>query len=335
LSNKRPFFCAAVLLLLLAAVQSGCEQYSPAPVPKVYGKITADSSGCYIGAFVNGNSNISSYETLIGKKLACVMWYVSFTQDFPVSDSNAVIATGSVPCITWEPWRYIVSDEAYSLQRIIDGDFDAYITAWAAAAKAFKYPMFLRFAHEMNGNWYPWDGYHNGASSAAPAKFISAWRHVHDIFSSADATNVTWVWNVNAASTPGDDWNKADNYYPGDSYVDWIAIDGYNWGTSGSGTAWQDFDSVFSSIYSTLIASHPGKPVMIGEMASTEDGGDKAAWITDAFSKMRTSYTGIKCYNWFNINKETDWRVNSSGSSAASFSSAMTPSYYISDIPLN
>lgn len=314
---------------------SGCERYSDTS-DKKYGRIAADPSGCYIGAFVNGTSNIAAYESIMNKKLAVVMWYTSFTQDFPSADCDIVYQNGSIPCITWEPWRYIVSDEAYSLQRIIDGDFDPYISAWATAAKNYKYPVFLRFAHEMNGNWYPWDGYHNGGASQGPARFVSAWRHVHNIFKGAGADNVTWVWNVNAGSTPDEDWNKADNYYPGDSYVDWIGIDGYNWGTSASWSSWQTFNSVFSSIYSTLNAGHPDKPIMIGEMACSEDGGDKAGWITDTFNCLKTSYSGIKCYNWFNINKETDWRVDSSISSKAAFGSSMSGvSYYISRIVLN
>ncbi|MCX5749794.1 MAG: glycosyl hydrolase [Candidatus Saganbacteria bacterium] len=334
--NNRSF---SVLIILAAslflAVHSGCEKYSSSS-DKVYGKIAADPSGCYIGAFVTGTTNISGYESDIGTKLACVMWYINFTQDFPKTDCDSVIANGSIPCITWEPWKGVIPDESYSLQNIIDGDFDTYINSWAVSAKNFKYPIFVRFAHEMNGNWYPWDGSHNGGSSGGPAKYISAWRHVYTIFRDAGAENVTWVWDVNADSVPADDWNKAENYYPGDAYVDWISVDGYNWGTSSAGTSWQDFDSIFLSAYNTLYEDHSGKPIMIGETASTEDGGSKSDWIKDAFDKLRTKYAGIKLFNWFNIDKETDWRIQSSASAKQAMKDAMTGSkYFISKIPLN
>lgn len=301
-----------------------------------YTKVDVSSSECFIGAFVNGTSNIAAYQALIGRELALVMFYSDFTSSFPLSDCTTISNNGSVPCITWEPWRGSIADAndpTYSIQKIINGDFDTYISAWATAAKSFRYEIFLRFAHEMNGNWYPWSGSNCGGSSSGPSNYISAWKHVRNIFDSVGATNVTWVWNVNAGSTPSDSWNSFENYYPGDAYVDWVAVDGYNWGTSVSGTSWQTFDTIFGSAYSTLIAAHPTKPIMIGEMACSEIGGSasggKAGWITDAFVKIKSNYPNIKAYNWFNISKETDWTITSSPSSKLAMSTSMSDLYYI------
>ena len=71
------------------------------------------------------------------------------------------------------------------------------------------------------------------------------------------------------------------HYYPGGYYVDWICIDGYNWGTNPvQPDRWKTFGEVFGLTYSTL-TQISSRPIMIGETASSELGGSKAAWITD------------------------------------------------------
>ena len=65
---------------------------------------------------------------------------------------------------------------------------------------------------------------------------------------------------------------------------------------------------------------------MIGEFASSETGGSKSAWITDAANRMKTAYPQLRALIWFNMNKETDWRVESSAGSLAAFKSAFVSS---------
>ena len=110
----------------------------------------------------------------------------------------------------------------------------------------------------------------------------------------------------------GEAWNEIGNYYPGDEYVDWLCMDGYNWGTSQSWSNWQTFDEVYAPTYASLQQISPNKPIIIGEFASSDKGGDKAAWVTDAFQKIGSVYPQIRAAVWFNTNKETDWRMNSS-----------------------
>ena len=91
-------------------------------------------------------------------------------------------------------------------------------------------PLLLRFAHEMNADWYPWDGVRASAPGThdGPARYVAAWRHVHAVFAAAGATNVRWVWSPNHRSIPAAAWNDAARYYPGDDVVDWIGVDGYD-----------------------------------------------------------------------------------------------------------
>ena len=113
---------------------------------------------------------------------------------------------------------------------------------------------------------------------------------MHDIFEEVGATNVSWVWcpNVDFANK----LTSLPELYPGNSYVDWTCLDGYDWGSNpagaSSGDGWQRFDQIFQSTYNEIVNTvAPGKPMIIGEVGSTEDGGSKAAWISNMLSEIR------------------------------------------------
>ena len=66
------------------------------------------------------------------------------------------------------------------------------------------------------------------ANGNRPGEYVAAWRHVHDIFTSVGANDVTWVWCPNV--DPDHKMQSLGSLYPGDAYVDWTCLDGYNWG---------------------------------------------------------------------------------------------------------
>lgn len=260
------------------------------------------------------------------------MWYQQWGltdgwQYLQPSWMNNVRSHGSIPLVTWDPENPSVSgpvQPTYSLQNIINGNFDAYITRWAQDSKAWGHPYFLRFAHEMNGYWNAWSEQVNGNK---PGQFVLAWRHVHDIFTRLGVSNVTWVWTPNidySTSTP------LRELYPGDAYVNWVGMSGYNWGTLG-GHVWQSFTSVFSQTYYDIL-NITSLPMMIPETASTEIAGNKAGWITDAFvTQLPRNFPRIRAFIWFNEPKETNWQIESSSSSQNAFSSAIQSGVYASN----
>jgi len=140
---------------------------------------------------------------------------------------------------------------------------------------------------------------------------------VHDLFVQNGATNVIWAFCPNVTSEPLESWNEPLDYYPGDTYVDWMCVDGYNWGKSESWSMWQTIHQVFEDIYPVLASKN--KPILIGEMASTELGGSKAEWIGQIIPTLQTDFPLIKGLIWFDIDKETDWRISSSPASEAAF----------------
>lgn len=248
---------------------------------------------------------------------AYLEWYTGFGEAPDVAKLQAVTDAGAVPVVTWEPWVWTggVDQPAYALDRITAGDFDAYLAQWADALAAWDRPVLLRFAHEMNGNWYPWSAGVNGNTAA---DYVDAWRHVHDVFAAHGADDVRWVWAPNVVypgSTP------LTALYPGDAYVDVLGVDGYNWGTSVPWGSWVSGRQVFEQTFAELRALAPAKPVLVTETASSELGGSKAAWVDDLITW--SAGQGLLGIIWFDENKETDWRMASSPESAAAFGIAL------------
>ena|SRR5579883_38240 len=292
------------------------------------------------GVSITGDlTAVEKFEKDAGKKVSVILLYQPWggtdgEQDFPAAWASSVRQHGSLPMITWEPWvpkSYPAdnNEPAYSLKNIIDGKFDHYIIQWAAAAKAWKAPFFLRFAPEMNGNWTPWS---EGLNGNKAGDFVRAWRHVHDIFVSVGVTNATWMWCPNI-DFPGS--LPLSELYPGNAYVDWTGMDGFNWGTTRKYSSWLTFSQVFGSTYKDIL-SITKKPVMIAETGSVKQGGDEAAWISNAYSvALPLDFPNVKGIVWFDQITQEDWRIEVSPATQAAFFAAMRSPLYASNIFAN
>ena len=284
-----------------------------------------------VGGYPNYPLNprpLDDFVSMTGKTPAVVNWFQDWSGGFVREYFEDVSRRGATPMVTWEPKNYSRSGSAvnqpdYALRTIIAGKHDTYIRNYARESAAWGKPMYMRFAHEMNGDWYPWAAGVNGNTSA---EYVAAWRHIHDIFQQEGATNVRWVWAPNYAFSGTTPFAEL---YPGDAYVDWVGIDGYNWGGSG----WTSFADVFGPSYRTL-AQMTNKPMMIAETASAEAGGDKAAWIRQAFLKdVPYNFPRIKAVLWFSINLERDWRVSSSPASLTAYKEVVSSPLYQGRLP--
>jgi beta-mannanase len=244
-------------------------------------------------------------------------------RSFHASDMAEIDDRGAAHVVTWEP-------DGYTLGSIARGDHDDFIRTWARGAAAWRGIIYLRPMHEMNGDWYSWG---RGVSGNTPEQFVDAWRHIHDIFAEVGATNVRWVWSINVRY--GDNYPFAD-LYPGDAYVDWIGIDGYNWGTDPhlGKPRWQSFTDVFGATYQEVTHLVPDKPVMITETASTEHGGDKAAWIREAFFEEIPRFSRIQVVIWFNQpDGASDFSIDSSPQARDAFRDVFRSSEYSGRLP--
>ncbi len=297
--------------------------------------------GAWIGNQLSGAdppwdmTGVSDFETMTGKGVSLIH-FSSPWQDcssnpcsyytFPTTPFNNIRNHGAIPFFSWssQSTPSNVNEPNFSLSTIINGNWDSYVTSWATAAKSWGHPFFLRLDWEMNGNWFPWGV---GANGNTASQYVQAWRHIHDIFTSVGATSVTWVWCPNI--DPNNIFAPIANLYPGDAYVDWTCLDGYNWNTP-----WMSFDQMYGSTYKQLVTTvAPSKPVAIGEISSTEAGGSKASWITDVLTnQLPTRYPQVKALVWFEkYDSGMDWPIETSSTSKAAFSAGIASSVYASN----
>ena len=318
----------------------------PLPVAE---KVLPPEKGAYLGVYSPPApftlARVDSFEQQVGKDVSIVMWYQPWaTNNRSRFDSSAcleIMRRGKVPMITWEPWdpgsdanlvKNPSEQRKYRLKAITSGRYDAYIRQWAIDIRTLGGPVMLRPMHEMNGNWYPWCGTVNGNT---PAEFVKAWRHIHDIFEEEGATNVTWVWSINHVSVPDDKENAYAAYYPGDEYVDWTSISGFNWGTTSRYSSWRPFIHWYERPLKYL--NKVKKPIIISEFGSVEKGGKKNVWIKDAYNRIRalSKVRGVIYYDSIERSKTStqDWRINSSRTSLAAFNAAIAPDYFYGGAP--
>jgi hypothetical protein len=266
----------------------------------------------------SATAELDAVAGLAGEAPTVVLSYADFTRELDIPGLRAVAARGAVPLVTWEPWVAGAGTDqpAYALDRITAGDFDPYLRRWAEGLRDFGGPVMLRFAHEMNGSWYPWS---EGVNGNGPGDYVAAWRHVHRVVTSVGTPHVSWVWSPNvpyAGSVP------LAGLYPGGATVDAVALDGYNVGTSQYWSSWTTPEALFGPGLQELRTLAPGLPIVIAETASTELGGSKADWIRSLFSYL-TAQPDVTAVVWFHFLKEADWRLDSSPASAAAVREAL------------
>jgi hypothetical protein len=307
-----------------AVLPSGSSGIPASPVPTTDWQLATPppTQPIALGAFIPGAasdpSRIDAYARLTGTMPGIVMWYQAWAgpfADFSTRAPDAISARGSMPMISWEPSAGPTNDPAWSLRTIVDGSHDAYIHRWTRAVAAWGHPIYVRPMYEMNGWWAPWCAAVNGNSATA---FVTAWRHIVDIARAEGATNIRWVWSPNV-DNDGLGVPFAD-LYPGDGYVDWVALDGFNRGTSWTSSHWVDIHRIFGGSI-TRLRQVTAKPLLLGETGSSEAGGDKAAWIR-SLADIPIDLPDIRGIVWFDkLETEVgiDWRVNSSADALSAF----------------
>jgi beta-mannanase len=322
---RTAFFVLALLSLFGGEVGNAAAQTVPRARPLA------------LGAWIPGSwgqpAALDDFATLVGARPAVVLWYQDWghgsASAFNAAALDGAVSRGAIPLLTWEPWDYTAGSDqpAYALSALARGRYDDFIRQWAAAAGHWGKTLYLRPMHEMNGNWSPWGA---GVNGNTPAEYIAAWRHIVTIFRQEGARNVRWVWSPNVVAGGVASF---DPFYPGDQWVDWVALDGYNWGTTQPWTQWQSLAETFGTSY-RLLAALTSKPMLIAETASAELGGDKAAWISQGLlTDVPMLFPRVRAVLWFDENKETDWRVNSSAQALRAFQQVATSPVYRGRLP--
>ncbi len=205
-------------------------------------------------------------------------------------------------------------------------------------------PTIVRFAHEMNGSWYPW--------GQQPAAYVDAFRTVADaVHQLAPASAMAWAPNEgsgypfnggpyasndpsldtdgNGEVATGDD--PYAPYWPGDDVVDWVGMSIYHWGLAypwgenelpaagtfenlltGGVTGAHEAQEPIPDFYAVYADGHD-KPMGVFETAAlynpTAPGPDEAtlkrAWWSQVVDPdVRARFPSLAMLNWFEWQKE-------------------------------
>jgi hypothetical protein len=110
----------------------------------------------------------------------------------------------------------------------VGDDARAELTEWLTRWNDEGLPVIVRYAHEMNGDWYPW--------GQRPAAYVRSFREVAAAVRAAPASEVMWAPNEGTGYPFGTTDETAPStdpyapYYPGDEHVDWVGLTIYHFG---------------------------------------------------------------------------------------------------------
>jgi hypothetical protein len=163
------------------------------------------------------------------------------------------------------------------------GAQDRYLTAFARGLARYPGIVYLRYAHEMNGYWYPWS--HDAVA------YRWAWRRVVRLFHVAGASNVRFVWAVNAnLYEPPGVWRRTlRRYWPGRRYVDFVGSTMIDFGGT-KDYAVREFAGRLRALRRTY-----RKPVVLAE-TNTEFHG-RVEWLRD-LRAMLHGMPWVKAIMW-------------------------------------
>jgi mannan endo-1,4-beta-mannosidase len=299
----RIVMAAAALIVLAAIIVAVGRRHTGAPDSAPPPSTLPHTPATYLGVYAEkvpiSYNGVAAFASKTGVTPDVVMYYSSWFQPFDASFAKTVMEHGAVPLVQIEP-RHV------SLAAIAAGRYDAYLSSYAAAVHLFGHPVILSFGHEMNGNWYSWGNQHS-----SPAAFVAAWRHIVTLFRDLGAKNVTWLWTVNIIDLRHNRIPSPAPWWPGNSYVNWVGIDGYFYKSN----------YAFAPLFGPTIAKVRGlthDPILISETG--------AASTADQPGKITNLYAGIRAYGllgfiWYDAidTNVANYRIDNNPAALAAF----------------
>jgi hypothetical protein len=136
--------------------------------------------------------------------------------------------------LTWEPWTPPATgigntaqgalQPQWSNEAIAAGQHDAYIRMISKNIRESGLEVWIRWGHEMNGDWHPW--------RTTPDTYIAAFKRIVSTFRGGGTTNAKFIWSPNSNL-----WQEPINflrgvlpYWPGKYYVDYVGMTAINFG---------------------------------------------------------------------------------------------------------
>ncbi len=256
-------------------------------------------TGAYIGAFIDRDDALqvilpgdnfqthrfpSEFESRVGRRLGSLFTYVKWG-NFPRKWLQMCKEQGVIPQIAWEP------DD---LSEVKD---DAFLRDCAKFLDDLDWPVWVRFAGEMNGDWTPYHG--------NPALYREKFALVHRALHSG-AARVATVWCVNSIPT-----DNIDDYYPGDANCDWVGVNLYSAPFADNDRTREAFRQSPLALLDPVYRKYSArKPIAICEYAASHQAKLDMKMRPDfAIEKMSLLYGAlpllyprVKMISWFDAN---------------------------------
>ncbi len=257
---------------------------------------------------------LNDFDTLVSKKPAWAYFSQDFAEEgiiFPKKSVETIIAHWETPFIRLMPSMvYEKEKQSYNLSAISSWKFDREFIQWAQEVKKIKEPLFIDFAVEMNGNWFFYSG--------NPELYRQAYRHIIDIFRAEWVRNITWFFHPNFQTVPYKIWNMPKDYYPWDSYIDWIGVSLY-W-TQNPKEENIDFWEVLEEFHEDILEISKNKPFILLEfwVADFNPHYKKSIWLENTFKQILSNpyikFSAISSWSekWEEQDYYSDLRINSS-----------------------
>lgn len=201
----------------------------------------------------------------------------------PYKENGLILQIGIAMTKDGSPWEHYE-------QEVAEGQYDENLKLLFAFLKELDIPVMIRIGYEFNGSW---NGYE-------PDSYKRAFRHVTNVIRESGLDAAT-VWCFAAKG----DHNYMD-FYPGDEYVDWWAID-----------LFEPHELTHPVTFQFLEDAHNhARPVLIGESTAKFVGTTNADeawshWFAPYFALIRST-PGMKafCYinwDWAKYPMWSDW----------------------------
>jgi len=206
--------CAAALLVLVPSVppSGAATRHHRAQPPSPY------APGVYVGT---GNpAGVTFFGLQVGARM-------QYAMDFLNGSTWATITNPSWQLSQWNGSGYsmiwavpMLPDQGASLAAGARGAYDHYFASLSHALVAGgQGSSVIRIGWEFNGIWFPW------GAIGHQTQFIAYWRHIVTAMRTVPGANFKFVWNPDRGDFGGGD---LATYYPGNAYVDYVALDVYD-----------------------------------------------------------------------------------------------------------
>ncbi len=278
-----PLSIAVIIIFVFAFIEKQrLPKYLPKPLPalQVFYRgvdINNDSKGQKSNSAALSNALVKNDIRIVAMN---ILWPQNQENVLDTAALRTFYAANTIPLLQWD-LQVFKSGDSLAWKQITDGRYDTSIQSLAVQLAQFNRPVFLLPVRNAGASQLlPF-----AMAAASKVDVIKAWQHMHDIFENAGAVKVIWVWQPPAASS-------MKEFFPGNKYVDWMAVQL----TAADAAPYREnefgFDSVYRPYHQLPFIQSTALPVMI--TGATPGIGGKTDWWKAAWKSIDTGFTEIK-----------------------------------------